>query len=54
MRTDCKKCGRSFKVLDQRKEKVADHRKKEDHSERPFGYHKFSKAGDDGGKEDKV
>lgn len=44
-RATCKKCGRSYKALEQRKEKVADHRRK-DNEDRPFDWHKFSKAGD--------
>lgn len=43
-RTECKRCGRGFKALDQRKSKVSQHRKKEDENDRPFGFHKYSKS----------
>lgn len=46
-RTECKRCGRSFKVTDQVKEKISNHRKKEDDSDVPFGFHKYSKKKDD-------
>lgn len=43
-RTECKRCGRSFKALDQRKEKVSDHRKKDTKNEETLGFHKYSKS----------
>lgn len=42
-RTECNKCGRSFKVTNQVKDKVSDHRRKEDNKDVPFGFHKYSK-----------
>lgn len=45
-RTECKRCGRSFKVLDRVESKVNNHRRKKDESKKPFGFHKYSKQDD--------
>jgi hypothetical protein len=42
-RTKCNKCGRSFKVKDRIKDKLNNHRRKEDEDERPFGFFKYTK-----------